>query len=154
MRRAILPVLPVLLILAVFAPAYIQRYGPKTTLWYFPAMVIVVVIGLVAGVIIRGRRDRAARERVLYELWAPCPIRLLLGRLIADGWTVAVPFPIPDRCFDNTCGHDGRDAWAVGYAQRAERLVRLVEDGQAVHADLEPLVTTMYEEARARGVTA
>jgi hypothetical protein len=99
-------------------------------------------------------RDRAERERVLYERWAPCPIRLLLGRLIADGWTVAVPFPIPDRCFDNTCRHDGQDAWAVGYARRAERLVRLVEDGRATQADLEPLVTAMYEEARARGVTA
>jgi cytochrome bd-type quinol oxidase subunit 2 len=60
MRRAILLVLPVLLIFAVFAPAYIEKYGLKTTMWYFPAMLIVVAIGLVAGLIIgliiRGRR--------------------------------------------------------------------------------------------------
>jgi uncharacterized integral membrane protein len=55
-RRAFLLVLLVLLIFAVFAPAYIQKYGLKTTLWYFPVMLIVVVIGLVAGLIISGRR--------------------------------------------------------------------------------------------------
>lgn len=60
---------------------------------------------------------------------AACPIKALCDQLKAEGWTVAVPFAIPNECFNSTCTHTVEDIWANTYAAKARQRVRDVENG-------------------------
>jgi hypothetical protein len=67
---------------------------------------------------------------------ASCPIRALVDQLAADGWTVVVPFPIPEPCYRKSCGHLPLDEWARAYALRAKRVTRAIEDGHLDHDEV------------------
>lgn len=86
------------------------------------------------------------RVRKPSEPTAPCPIRALCDKLNRRGWTVAMPFPIPDACRSRTCGHVPDDAWALDYVARAERVTRDVEDGRRNFQDFELLATTLFAD--------
>lgn len=64
-----------------------------------------------------------------------CPIKALVEQLTTEGWTVAVPFSIPNDCFAGTCGHTPQDTWALAYARHGRGLVRDIENGKLTVED-------------------